>query len=236
MRGASVHAALIAIVVFVGSAACRRTKSNGDDGGATSAASSVAAASTRTVLSPEIAAEAGADQLIHLNRYTKGARQLVRSAQSLADERHHKTMTTLHMMARYLALPPVEQSFRDAQADPALAAKLVELELARQPTSTWPSFLSTDVLAVLQKAEREAGAQPVSLTDLINASVGFGTPHAWSTVQDLGLAGLSRSLEYEQVKRVVEGARLARILRAADGGPPSSMPGSTRTGSSADPP
>lgn len=214
MRALLPYITIVTALAFA-SLGCRRRPTARADAGAMAAnespsSSSTPAKSTRTLVNAA-SSEGGADELIHLNRYTPGARQLVQAAQTLADARHHKMTTTLHLMNRYLDLPPVQKSFRDVSADPERAAKMVNQELGLLQTASEPSFLSPDALAVLQRAEREAGTREVSLSDLINASVADPTS---GSIADLDRHGVTASAELVKIRRIVLVGHLDRILPA----------------------
>ena len=185
---------------------CRKSES---DGAQTGAASSAPKSRTTKVNQGEL--DGAADEVLHLDRYTTGAQQIVRSAQKLADERHHKRATSLHLLARLLDLKPVQQQFVDVKADPVQALTMVNDALATEPTSSEPSFLSADALSVLRRAEREAGTRPVALSDLINACV---QPAGAASIADLDREGIEPNGS-AKLRKIVESAHLDRILPGA---------------------
>src|SRR5580692_2051760 len=101
-----------------------------------------------------------AEQTIHLERYAPDAKTLVAAAQALADERKHAQVEPLHLLARAIDRDRgVAEVFRKAGADPADVAVEAESALARiSKGSGGLSYLSSAMLSLLARAEKEAGA------------------------------------------------------------------------------
>jgi hypothetical protein len=194
-----------ALAFALAASGCRKSESDGAQTGAASAPKS------RTTKVKQGELDGAADEVLHLDRYTTGAQQIVRSAQMLADERHHKHATSLHLVARLLELKPVQQQFVDVNADPVKALTMVNDALATEPTSSEPSFLSADALSVLRRAEREAGTRPVALSDLINACI---RPVRAASIADLDREGIETNAS-AKLRKIVESAHLDRILPGA---------------------
>ncbi len=112
-----------------------------------------------------------AEQTIHLDRYTPEAKALVAGAQSLADERKHAQVEPIHLLARAIERDRgAQEVFRRAGADPADVAVEVESSLARMSkTASGLAYLSNAMLALLARAEKEAGAGTVDIEHLLNA-------------------------------------------------------------------
>ena len=112
-----------------------------------------------------------AEQTIHLDRYAPDAKALVAGAQSLADERKHAQVEPIHLLARAIDRDRgVQEVFRKASADPADVSVEAESALARINKSTAGlAYLSSAMLQLLARAEKEAGAGTVDVEHLLNA-------------------------------------------------------------------
>jgi ATP-dependent Clp protease ATP-binding subunit ClpB len=112
-----------------------------------------------------------AEQTIHLERYSPEAKALVASAQSLADDRKHAQVEPIHLLARAAEQGQgAREVFRRAGVEPADLTVEIESALRRiRPTAGGLSYLSTPMLALLSRAEKEAGSDTVEIEDLINA-------------------------------------------------------------------
>ncbi len=110
---------------------------------------------------------------LSLARFRPDTKALVSGAQALADERKHEEVTPLHLLFRALERDPgVAHVFRVAGADPAALQAAAERELAALPHSNEQSYLSTKLLDLLERAEREAArdhAEQVGVEQLLNA-------------------------------------------------------------------
>jgi ATP-dependent Clp protease ATP-binding subunit ClpB len=95
---------------------------------------------------------------IHLERYTTEAKQLVASAQQVADERQHAEVTPVHLLLRLLERDRgVVEVFRRAGADPAELLQLTEAAMKRLPRATSGiAYVSARLMDLLGRAEREA--------------------------------------------------------------------------------
>jgi ATP-dependent Clp protease ATP-binding subunit ClpB len=111
------------------------------------------------------------EQTIHLERYAADAKALVAGAQALADERKHAQVEPIHLLARMLDRDRgVAEVFKKAGADPADVAVEAEQALARiGKTASGLAYLSTAMLDLLGRAEKEAGTQTVQVEHLLNA-------------------------------------------------------------------
>lgn len=99
---------------------------------------------------------------LSLNRYGAEARALVAGAQALADEQGHLEVQPLHLLARALDRDPgVVEVFRSAGVDVISLQTAVEGALRRLPRSKEPAFLSSAMLDLLERAEREAARERV---------------------------------------------------------------------------
>jgi ATP-dependent Clp protease ATP-binding subunit ClpB len=112
-----------------------------------------------------------AEQTIHLERYSPDAKAFVASAQTLADERKHAQVEPIHLLARAVEPNgPAREVFRRAGADPADLGAEIDAALRRiRSTSGGLSYLSSAMLALLARAEGEAGRDAVEVEDLLNA-------------------------------------------------------------------
>src|SRR5438477_11773085 len=112
-----------------------------------------------------------AEQTIHLERYAPDAKALVAGAQSLADERKHAQVEPIHLLSRSLERDRgVQEVFRRAGADPVDVSVETESALARiSKTTAGLSYLSSAMLQLLARAEKEAGAGSVDVEHLLNA-------------------------------------------------------------------
>jgi len=118
-----------------------------------------------------IYARMAAEQTIHLDRYAADAKALVAGAQTLADERRHAQVEPVHLLARAIERDRgVQEVFRRAGADPADVTTEAESALARvAKASGGLAYLSSTMLQLLSRAEREAGSGPVDVEHLLNA-------------------------------------------------------------------
>ncbi len=111
------------------------------------------------------------EQTIHLERYAPDAKALVAGAQTLADERKHVQVEPIHLLARAIDRDRgVAEVFKKAGADPSDCAAEAETQLARLPKAgAGLAYLSTAMLALLARAEKEAEGKPVGVDHLLNA-------------------------------------------------------------------
>jgi ATP-dependent Clp protease ATP-binding subunit ClpB len=113
-----------------------------------------------------------AEQTIHLERYAADAKALVAGAQSLADERKHAQVEPIHLLARALDRDAgVAEVIRRTGVAPTDVASESEAALARLgKTGTGLAYLSGAMLALLARAEKEAGPTgTVQVEHLLNA-------------------------------------------------------------------
>ncbi len=99
-----------------------------------------------------------ADKTLELQNFTNDARQIVASAQALADEQKHAEVTPLHLLMRLLDRDRgVLELLRKAGADPAEIKDLCEIQLRKLPKQTsGVAYVSARMLDLLGRAEREA--------------------------------------------------------------------------------
>ena len=112
-----------------------------------------------------------AEQTIHLERYAPDAKALVAGAQSLADERKHVQVEPIHLLARALDRDRgVAEVFKKAGADPADVVAEAESQLAKlAKAGAGLAYLSSAMLALLARAEKEADKATVGVEHLLNA-------------------------------------------------------------------
>ncbi|AKU96205.1 ClpB protein [Labilithrix luteola] len=113
-----------------------------------------------------------AEQTIQLERYASDAKALVAAAQTLADERKHVQVEPIHLLARALDRDRgVAAVFKAAGAEPTDVVAEVEAQLGKlTKASTGLAYLSSAMLSLLTRAEKEAGAgTAVGVEHLLNA-------------------------------------------------------------------
>jgi ATP-dependent Clp protease ATP-binding subunit ClpB len=157
-----------------------------------------------------------AEQTIHLDRYSPDAKALVASAQSLADDRKHAQVEPIHLLARAVERDGgAREVFRRAGAEPADLGVEIESALARiRPTAGGLSYLSSAMLALLARAENEAGTDAVEVDDLLNALSQEIRGAAAVALQAFGFGPGSLRAHMSSLKSVSRGAPSA----SADGG------------------
>jgi ATP-dependent Clp protease ATP-binding subunit ClpB len=110
---------------------------------------------------------------LSLERYAPDAKALVAGAQTLADERSHVEVEPLHLLARALDRDPgVVEVFRDAGANVIALKSSVERALDEIGTGRERSYLSSSMLDLLERAERESVRErsgQVQMEHLLNA-------------------------------------------------------------------
>lgn len=111
------------------------------------------------------------EQTIHLERYAPDAKALVAGAQTLADERKHVQVEPVHLLARALDRDRgVAEVFKKAGADPADVAAEVEAQLQKlTKAGAGLAYLSSAMLQLLGRAEKEADKGSVEVENLLNA-------------------------------------------------------------------
>ena len=112
-----------------------------------------------------------AEQTIHLERYAPDAKALVAGAQSLADERKHVQVEPIHLLARALDRDRgVAEVFKKAGADPADVVAEAESQLSKlAKAGAGLAYLSSAMLALLARAEKEADKAAIGVEHLLNA-------------------------------------------------------------------
>ena len=108
---------------------------------------------------------------IALEHFAQRAKDLVGEAQNLADERKHALVEPIHLLVRAVdGDRGVAEVFRRASAEPADVLKEAEAQLSRLgKTTTGLAYLSNAMLALLERARKEAGTRPVDVEQLLNA-------------------------------------------------------------------
>src|SRR5260221_192108 len=111
------------------------------------------------------------EQTIHLEKYAPDAKALVAGAQSLADERKHSQVEPIHLLARALDRDRgVAEVFKKAGADPADVVAEAESQLSKLPKAgAGLAYLSSAMLALLARAEREGDKNAITVEHLLNA-------------------------------------------------------------------
>jgi ATP-dependent Clp protease ATP-binding subunit ClpB len=108
---------------------------------------------------------------IALEHFAQEAKDLVGEAQNLADERKHALVEPIHLLFRAVdGDPRVAEVFRRASAEPTEVLKEAEAQLSRLgKAATGLAYLSSAMLALLDRAKKEAGTRPVGIEHLLNA-------------------------------------------------------------------
>ena len=111
------------------------------------------------------------EQTIHLEKYAPDAKALVAGAQTLADERKHVQVEPIHLLARALDRDPgVAEVVKKTGPDPHDVAAEAESQLQKLPKAgTGLAYLSSAMLALLQRAEKDAPGGNVGVENLLNA-------------------------------------------------------------------
>jgi ATP-dependent Clp protease ATP-binding subunit ClpB len=115
-----------------------------------------------------------ADNTLQLDKFTTETRNIVGSAQTLADELGHSEVSPLHLLARVLEYDHgVHEVFRRAGADPTEVMSQTEAAMRRLPKQTsGVAYLSDRMIDLLKRAEREAQrdkAESVGLEHVLHA-------------------------------------------------------------------
>jgi len=110
---------------------------------------------------------------LSLDRYSADARGWVVSAQALADDRGHEDVTPLHLLSRALERHAgIVEAFRRAGANPVEMQAEVERALSALPKGKGAAYLSTRLLDLLGRADRDADrerSREVSVEHLLGA-------------------------------------------------------------------
>jgi ATP-dependent Clp protease ATP-binding subunit ClpB len=111
------------------------------------------------------------EQTMHLEKYAADAKALVAGAQNLADERKHVQVDPIHLLAYALDRDPgVAEVFKKSGASPHDVAGEAESQLSKLPKAgPGLAYLSTAMIALLQRAEKEADKGSVGVEHLLNA-------------------------------------------------------------------
>ncbi|MCU0681837.1 MAG: ATP-dependent Clp protease ATP-binding subunit [Polyangiaceae bacterium] len=105
---------------------------------------------------------------LHLESYTPEAKEVVASSQALADELRHVEVEPIHLLVRALQRDRgVGEVVRRSGADPAELLATAETALRRlSKTGGGVAYLSTALLDLLRRAEREAQREKAPTTGL----------------------------------------------------------------------
>jgi len=111
------------------------------------------------------------EPIIALERFSQEAKDLVGEAQNLADERKHALVEPIHLLFRAVdGDRGVAEVLRRASAEPAEVLKEAETQLSRLgKAASGLAYLSTAMLALIERAKKEAGTRPVGVEHLLNA-------------------------------------------------------------------
>jgi ATP-dependent Clp protease ATP-binding subunit ClpB len=100
---------------------------------------------------------------LSLDRYAADAKAWVVAAQSFADDRRHAEVTPVHLLLRGLERHPgIAEVFRRAGADVSDLTQTLERGLAGLPKGDGPSYLSSRLLDLLSRADRDADRERAS--------------------------------------------------------------------------
>ena len=153
--------------------------------------------------------------VLTLERYEPSARAWVAAAQREADEAGHREVYPLHLLLHAASHSAIAAVFEKAGVAAGEVLSTTRTAAARLPRGSSPSFLSTELLELLRRAEQEAqrrGGDSVTRGDLLNA-LSFTTHHP--TVEVLsafrlgpgGLAGYVSALHEERGELSPQGYR-----------------------------
>jgi len=114
------------------------------------------------------------DGVVRLEKFSPDAKQLVGSAQQLADELSHAEVTPLHLLTRAVERSAgVAAVFKAAGAHPNVVAELCDKHLKRLSKSGDIAYVSPRLLDLLSRAERESKrdhVEEVGLAQLLHAT------------------------------------------------------------------
>jgi ATP-dependent Clp protease ATP-binding subunit ClpB len=120
-----------------------------------------------------MAAKQDSRSTISLEGYAPEAKAVVAGSQVLADERRHAEVQPLHLLVRALERDPaVAEVFRQATANFMELQAAAERALSALPKSSEPAYLSSAMIDLLERAERESKrerAGSIGLEHLLNA-------------------------------------------------------------------
>ncbi len=112
---------------------------------------------------------------LSLDRYAPDAKALIVATQALADSSRHAEVTPLHLLSQCLSGDlAIQEVFRRANANVPDMQSVVESALARQPVARESACLSSLLLDLMRRAERDALRTPdgvVTVEHLLNALV-----------------------------------------------------------------
>ncbi len=109
-------------------------------------------------------------QTLHLETYESSAKNLIASAQSLADSQRHKTVDPIHLLACMLQQNDVVQIVQQLGVDVPSLVRTASSLLDRLPMSDGElSYLSGSMTGLLKRAEKEAREGSVRVEHLLNA-------------------------------------------------------------------
>ncbi|MFZ5891606.1 MAG: AAA family ATPase [Myxococcota bacterium] len=108
-----------------------------------------------------------------LDNFAPEARALVVAAQVLADERKHRELEPIHVLAAALSKERgTSEVLARAGVDASEFNAAVERALGSRPSSSEPAYLAAAALDLLERAEREASRErraQVNVADVLNA-------------------------------------------------------------------
>ncbi|MGZ3456358.1 MAG: hypothetical protein ACXVEF_42535 [Polyangiales bacterium] len=151
--------------------------------------------------------EKKAQPTVNLERFSKGARQVMASAQKLADDRRHVHLTATHVLTCLLALPPVKERVDAAGGDVAAALAAADSVFAAMATSSAQSHLGDPLIALV--GGLQGSNDEVTLEDLLLACVTL-PPRA--TLDDIDRNGLDTPDEAAR-RTVISAGRLEGLAR-----------------------
>lgn len=130
------------------------------------------------------------EQLIRLEKFSQPCREIISSAQSLADEMRHSKTTLLHLVASFEAFVVTQEllvrtvkgqkrtvsarlveRFLDMLAEHEKKSRSVSYRLANTPTDAATpnsAYLTESFMKLLKFAEKEAGEKQVTVTILLS--------------------------------------------------------------------
>lgn len=121
-----------------------------------------------------------------LERFTAAAKTFLVRAQRMADDKRHRQVELIHLLAVLAASPEVGKVFRSAGLEPAVLLQRVQRELS-DGTATEPAYLSGAMVSFLARVGESASASGAGVEDLLRALVGECVGRSAAVLHDLNI-------------------------------------------------
>lgn len=110
------------------------------------------------------------ETVIHLEKYSTEAKNLVAGAQSIADSFSHSQVDPLHLLYKALKQPGIVDVFQKLGAEAKTISSLIDTAFERfNKSESGMAYLSTSMLDLLKRAEKDANNDLVGVDNLLNA-------------------------------------------------------------------